>query len=60
MASGSLLHFRQLNIIQKYYVTFALLFVTWAGLAYLFFNNKKPQNYIFETINPIPHQKWNE
>ncbi len=30
-----------------HYVTFALLFVTWAGLAYLFFNYKKPQSYIF-------------
>ncbi len=25
------------------YITFVLLFVTWAGLAYLFFNSKKTQ-----------------
>ncbi len=30
-----------------HYVTFALLFVTWAGIAYLFLNNKKIKSYIF-------------
>ncbi len=30
-----------------HYATFALLFVTRAGLAYLFFSNKKTQSYIF-------------
>ncbi len=29
------------------YVTFVLLFVIWAGLAYLFFNNKNLKSYIF-------------
>ncbi len=28
-----------------HYITFALIFVTWAGLDYLFFNSKKLNSY---------------
>ncbi len=35
------------------FALFTMFFFTWAGLAYLFFNNKKPKSYIFGKVKAL-------
>ncbi len=42
-----------------HYVTFALLFVTWAELAYLFLLTEHPKVLFLATVKAISHQKRN-
>ncbi len=61
----ALLHKKVANCVSYFlwkvmhYVTFALPFVTWAGIAYLFINNKKKNSKVIVTVKALSRQKWN-
>ncbi len=56
----ALLHKKELIVLLSYFlwkVMHYITFVTWTGLAYLFFNNKNPKTIFLSTVKALSHQK---